>query len=50
MGTLYTVVAGILNVLAIFDALWGPAYPPEEEEKLLGDEGIPPDNPAKQNS
>jgi hypothetical protein len=25
MGTLYTVVAGLLNVLAIFDALWGPA-------------------------
>lgn len=25
MGTLYTVVAGLLNVLVVFDALWGPA-------------------------
>jgi hypothetical protein len=25
MGTLYTVIAGLLNILAIFDALWGPA-------------------------
>ena len=25
MGTLYTVVAGLLNILAVFDALWGPA-------------------------
>ncbi len=35
MGTLYTVVAGLLNILAIFDALWGPAGegPPKSKDK-----------------
>ena len=40
LGQLYTVVAGLLNVLAIYDAWEGPAYPEprkkeeeEEEEK-----------------
>ncbi|MCH2570986.1 MAG: hypothetical protein MK103_06415 [Planctomycetes bacterium] len=25
LGTLYTMVAGLLNILVVFDALWGPA-------------------------
>ena len=31
MGTLYTTVAGLLNVLAIFDAYEGPAHAEEDE-------------------
>jgi len=33
LGTLYTVVAGLLNVLAIYDAFAGPVRPVEEEEE-----------------
>lgn len=32
-GTLFTVVAGLLNLLAIFDAAGGPVKPTEEEEE-----------------
>ena len=32
IGTLYTVVAGLLNLLAVYDAFAGPAYPQEEED------------------
>jgi hypothetical protein len=32
LGMLYTMVAGLLNVLAIYDAFAGPAAPPPEEE------------------
>ena len=32
-GTLFTVVAGLLNLLAIFDAAGGPVKPAEEEEE-----------------
>ena len=32
MGELYTMVAGLLNVLAIFDAAAGPVLPPAEDE------------------
>jgi hypothetical protein len=32
VGTLFTVVAGLLNLLAIFDAAGGPIKPSEEEE------------------
>ncbi|HEY6564532.1 MAG TPA: DUF6677 family protein, partial [Pirellulaceae bacterium] len=28
LGTLFTMIAGILNVFAIYDARYGPAYPP----------------------
>ncbi len=31
VGSMYTAVAGLLNVLAIYDALEGPAYAPEED-------------------
>ena len=33
MGTLFTVVAGLLNVLAIYDAHSGPVYATEESSK-----------------
>lgn len=33
IGTIYTVVAGLMNVLVIFDALRGPLYEEEEGEK-----------------
>jgi hypothetical protein len=34
LGTLYTVVAGLLNVLAIYDAWEGPAFPePQQNEE-----------------
>jgi hypothetical protein len=35
LGTVFTVIAGLLNVLAIFDALGGPLVivPPDEEKK-----------------
>lgn len=33
MGTLFTVVAGLLNVLAIYDAFAGPAFPVSEKEE-----------------
>jgi len=33
MGVLYTMVAGLLNVLAIFDAYAGPMVPPPEDKE-----------------
>ncbi len=45
LSTLYTLVAGLLNVLAIYDAFAGPVVPaPEEEEDK---ERPPPDGDAK---
>lgn len=45
MGTLYTVVAGLLNILAVFDALWGPAgeSPPKNKSKKSDSEKPPGD-------
>jgi predicted small lipoprotein YifL len=44
MGTVYTVIAGLLNVLAIFDAYGGPlVFPPDEKKKQ-------PDDDKKQNT
>ena len=44
LGTLYTMIAGILNLLVIFDAYWGPMpppkpknAPPEPDEASRGD-------------
>lgn len=48
LGTLYTMVAGLLNVLAIYDALEGPAYGSGEEEDEADDEETKPDENAKQ--
>jgi hypothetical protein len=33
MGVLYTMVAGLLNILAILDAYGGPLVPPPDDEK-----------------
>lgn len=39
MGTVYTMIAGLLNILVIYDAVAGPAYglsrrrPPDEDDK-----------------
>lgn len=37
LGTLYTMIAGLLNILVIFDALVGPCPVPEEKEKPTKD-------------
>jgi hypothetical protein len=34
IGTIYTTVAGLLNILAIYDAYEGPAYQEYDEESL----------------
>jgi TM2 domain-containing membrane protein YozV len=33
LGWVFTVIAGVLNVMVIYDALAGPAFPPLEDEK-----------------
>jgi hypothetical protein len=33
MGSLYTMIAGLLNILAIYDAYAGPLFPDDESEK-----------------
>jgi hypothetical protein len=33
IGTIYTTIAGLLNILAIYDAYEGPAYLDEDEEE-----------------
>ena len=35
IGTIYTTVAGLLNILAIYDAYEGPAYQDFEEEPVV---------------
>jgi hypothetical protein len=44
LSTLYTLVAGLLNVLAIYDAFAGPVLPAPEEEKK--DRPPPEDEPT----
>ena len=34
IGTIYTTVAGLLNILAVYDAYEGPAYQDEDEESV----------------
>lgn len=41
VGWIYTVVAGLLNILAIFDAYEGPAQAEEESESAVGTEAKP---------
>lgn len=43
LGTVYTMIAGLLNVLAIYDAWGGPVSfePEDEEEKKRNDEPSP---------
>lgn len=33
MGLMYTVIAGVLNILVIYDAFAGPAFPPSKKRK-----------------
>lgn len=44
MGTLYTMVAGLLNILAIYDAFAGPVFTKPEEES---DDPPPDENDQK---
>jgi len=37
IGTLYTTVAGLLNILAMYDAYEGPAHLDEEESSIAND-------------
>lgn len=54
IGILYTMVAGLLNFLVIFDAYGGPLAPPAEQEKKEGDkkrdgpESGPPDDAPRE--
>jgi hypothetical protein len=43
MGTLYTMVAGLLNILVVFDAYAGPLPPPVAKGKPPKDDESPPD-------
>jgi Family of unknown function (DUF6677) len=43
LGTVYTMIAGLLNVLVIYDAWGGPAEPPLPAKKDDEDEDRPPD-------
>ena len=33
LGTVYTMVAGLLNILAVYDAWGGPVFPEKEKEE-----------------
>lgn len=48
LGTLYTMIAGLLNILAIYDAYAGPAFMPQEEpeEKSKAKDAPPPPKDA----
>ena len=41
LGTVFTVIAGLLNILAICDAYGGPLVIPPQETKKKGDEKMP---------
>ena len=45
LGVVFTMIAGLLNILAIYDALEGPAYDGEEESPAES-EGSPSPAPA----
>lgn len=45
LGVVYTMIAGLLNILAIYDAYEGPAYENEEDESQT--DKLPPDPNAK---
>lgn len=42
LGTVFTMIAGLLNVLAIYDAFAGPVFPEAEESPADGTRGSPP--------
>lgn len=45
LGTLFTMVAGLLNILAIYDAFAGPVFPKPDEKKQRG----PPEEEEEKN-
>jgi hypothetical protein len=47
IGTVFTVIAGLLNILAIFDAYGGPLVIPPEEEKKRDDKSRDADSDGK---
>ena len=49
LGTLYTMVAGILNILAVFDAYAGPSPLPVEEDRRRGPPGDSTEDGAGEN-
>jgi hypothetical protein len=38
MGTLYTMIAGLLNILVVYDAFAGPLPPPDTRQRKRGDD------------
>lgn len=46
IGTIYTTVAGLLNVLAVYDAYEGPAYGRGDEPEALDETEAPPTTTA----
>jgi hypothetical protein len=53
LGTAYTMIAGLLNILAVYDAWGGPVFPEpakkedEEEEKEREEEQASHENPKE---
>lgn len=43
LGTVYTMIAGLLNILVIYDAWGGPAYVARDDRKRRPPSGQPPD-------
>lgn len=42
LGTVYTMIAGLLNILAVYDAWGGPVPVDEDQRKKSPDDGEPP--------
>ena len=50
LGTLFTMVAGLLNILAVYDAFAGPVFSkPEDKEKKRKPQRDPPDDDSAEN-
>lgn len=47
LGTLYTMIAGLLNVLAIYDAYEGPAYDDDEDDDEEPDKDATAEKPSE---
>jgi hypothetical protein len=47
LGTLYTMVAGLLNVLVIYDAWGGPVFPEEKKDEEEDEDGQPESDKTK---
>ena len=50
LGTVFTVIAGLLNLLVVFDAYGGPlVIPPHDDDKQRGDKAADSSSPSKVN-